>query len=58
MKTQVADSTWHTVYSVGPFKFETWKASPDAYPMFWIYPRPPQRALQITVWRRKFEFRL
>jgi hypothetical protein len=38
-------------------KIRTWKASPDAYPMFWIYPYPPVRALQITIWRRKFEFR-
>jgi hypothetical protein len=58
MRIQVADSAWHTVHFAGPLKFETWKTSPDAYPMFWIYPRPPQRAVQVTIWRRKFEFRL
>ncbi len=58
MRTQVADSTWHTVYFIGPLKFETWKGSPDAHPMFWIYPRPPKRAVQVTIWRRKFEFRV
>lgn len=62
MRVQVANRAWHTVYLLGPLKFETWKTSPDASPMFWIYPRPRagtnrDRALQLTVWRRKFEFR-
>jgi hypothetical protein len=35
----------------------TWKASPDAYPMFMIYPVLDKRAVQVTVWRRKVEFR-
>lgn len=64
MRVQIgASRAWHTVYDVGPVKFETWKTSPDAVPMFWIYPRcwdggfGRKRAVQITVWRRKFEVR-
>ena len=64
MRVQVGDISGvaHRVYIAGRFKFETWKASPDASPMLMIYPRPrtddgPLRAVQVTVWRRKFEFR-
>ena len=38
-------------------RLRTWKTSRDTPPMFWVYPYRPAHALQITVWRRKFEFR-
>lgn len=62
MRVLVSDFTWHDVYVLGRLKFETWKASLDASPMLMIYPRQRtstarDHALQITVWRRKFEFR-
>lgn len=56
MKADVTGNT-HYVYNTGPVKLEFWKNSPDVYPMFWIYPRPPQRAVQFTFWRYRCEFR-
>ena len=54
---------WQTAYDFGRLKLETGKASRDVPPMFWIYPRPRtstglDHALQLTIGRRKFEFRL
>lgn len=57
VKAAIADGSVHTVYFAGPVKLEFWKNTRDVYPMFWIYPRPPQHAVQFTIWRYRCEIR-